>query len=492
MGIVYKAFDQRLKRTVALKMIRGSRAGPEERRRFKIEAEQVARLDRPGVVHIYEFGEHEQQPFFALEYVDGGSLSGQLNGLPQAPVRAARLIEDLARSVEQAHRLGIIHRDLKPGNILLQKTTDAAAPWTHDGVSYVPKIADFGLAKQVEGANDSTQTQAIVGTPSYMAPEQAGEFGRHIGPAADVYALGAILYELLTGRAPFRGESVLDTLEQVRTQDPIAPTRLQPKVPRNLETICLKCLRKDPAKRYASAEALADDLGRFLRHEPIQARPVGKLETARLWCVRRPAQALLIAGTLVAVVSIVGVLFWALFEQAIAGREEAKRHAQSYDVKLKLAYRDWRENRLDRLQANLDALRPAPGEPDLRDFEWRYLAGPAQQHVAKMPATACLVYSPDGLTLAAGAGQDINLWKTADLEKPNPQPFAKLTGHMAAVVCLAFSPNGDQVISAAQDRSVRVWDTAKQTTIQTLPIHPEAVTASCIPPDGWVDGDRVP
>jgi WD40 repeat protein len=495
MGIVYKAFDQRLKRTVALKMIRGSRASPEDLRRFRSEAEAVAKLDRPGIVHIYEFGEHEQEPFFALEYVDGGSLSGHLNGQPQAPAQAARLVEDLARSVAEAHRLGIIHRDLKPGNILLQRTAAAAAPWVRDGVGYQPKIADFGLAKQVLDANDSAQTRAIVGTPSYMAPEQAGEFGGRLGPCADVYALGAILYELLTGRAPFRGESVLDTLEQVRTQDPIPPTRLQPKAPRDLETICLKCLRKDPAGRYPSAEALADDLGRFLRHEPILARPVGMLETARLWCVRRPAQAALLTGSIVGVIVFVGLAFWALLEHAVAGREETQRRAQEYDVKIKLAQRDWRENRVDRLQAGLDALRPLRGEPDLRDFEWHYLAGLAQQSLPKAPATLCLAYSPDGTVLAAGAGKEIHLWKAADLEKPNPQPFAKLIGHDALVECLAFGPKGRQLISSARDRTVHIWDVAAPTTMRTLKAHPADVKAVAFhPTDGSAAtacGDRV-
>jgi hypothetical protein len=490
MGIVYKAFDQRLKRTVALKMIRGSRAGPEDLRRFRSEAEAVAKLDRPGIVHIYEFGEHQQEPFFALEYVDGGSLSGHLNGQPQAPAQAARLVEDLARSVEDAHRLGIIHRDLKPGNILLQRTNDAAAPWVRDGVGYQPKIADFGLAKQILDASDSAQTQGIVGTPSYMAPEQAGELGRRLGPSADVYALGAILYELLTGRAPFRGESVLETLEQVRTQAPIAPTRLQPKVPRDLETICLKCLRKDPAKRYPSAAALADDLGRFLRREPIQARPVGMLETARLWCVRRPAQAALLAGSFVGVIIFVCLAFWALLEHAVAGREETQRRAQEYDVKIKLAQRDWRENHVDRLQAALDALRPAPGEPDLRDFEWHYLTGLTQQYLAKAPATSCLAYSPDGVILAAGAGKEIHLWKAVELEKPDPRPFAKLSGHDAPVECLGFGSKGRQVISAAEDRTVRIWDVATQSTIRILKAHRES-NGRRLPPDRRLDGDRL-
>jgi hypothetical protein len=260
MGLVFKARQKALKRDVALKIVvSGAHAGAEERARFRTEAEAVARLGHPGIVQIYEVGEQAGCPYLALEFVSGGSLAQQLDGTPMPPRRAAQLLLDLARAVQHAHEQGIVHRDLKPANVLL----------TEAGVA---KIADFGLAKLLDAERGQTRTGAVLGSPSYMAPEQAEGKVRAIGPATDVYSLGAILYELLTGRPPFLSPSFLETLEQVRTRDPAPPQVLQPKVPDDLATVCLKCLEKSPAERYASAAALADDLDRFLRGEAIAAR----------------------------------------------------------------------------------------------------------------------------------------------------------------------------------------------------------------------------
>jgi serine/threonine protein kinase len=260
MGLVFKAWQQALKRHVALKIVvSGAHAGAAERARFRTEAEAVARLGHPGIVQIYEVGEQAGCPYLALEFVSGGSLAQQLNGAPMPPRRAAQLLLDLARAVQHAHERGIVHRDLKPANVLL----------TEAGVA---KVADFGLAKLLDVEQGQTHSGAVLGSPSYMAPEQAVGKVRAIGPATDVYALGAILYELLTGRPPFLGASVLETLDQVRSHDPAPPQALQPKVPADLEAICLKCLEKNPAERYPSAAALARDLDRFLRGEAIAAR----------------------------------------------------------------------------------------------------------------------------------------------------------------------------------------------------------------------------
>jgi tetratricopeptide (TPR) repeat protein len=266
MGVVYKARQLDLKRLVALKMLRDEAlAGSEELARFRTEAEALARLQHPNIVQIYEVGTRDGRPFFSLEFCAGGTLARQLQGKPRPPRDAARLVEVLARAVEAAHEQGVIHRDLKPANVLL----------TPDGT---PKLTDFGLAKQLEGGVGPTQSGAIVGTPSYMAPEQASGGSRHITLAIDIYALGAVLYELLTGRPPFQGQTSVDTILQVLTDEPVPPSRLLPKVPRDLETICLKCLQKEPHRRYDSARALADDLGRFLADQPIRARPVSALE----------------------------------------------------------------------------------------------------------------------------------------------------------------------------------------------------------------------
>jgi hypothetical protein len=288
MGIVYKARHLKLKRLVALKMIRaGAEAGPEELARFKTEAEAVARLQHPNIIQIYEVGEHDGRPFFSLEYVEGGSLAKQLTDTAISARQAAELVRTLAEAMDAAHQRGIVHRDLKPANILLQKSDPShSSPGLTSGV---PKIGDFGLAKQVGEDSGQTRSGMIMGTPSYMAPEQARGDTREVGPACDIWALGAILYELLTGRPPFRGATPLETLEQVCRQDPVPPRRLQPRVQRDLETICLKCLHKELGQRYAGAREVADDLRRFLDHEPIHARPVGLGERSVKWVRRRPA-----------------------------------------------------------------------------------------------------------------------------------------------------------------------------------------------------------
>ncbi len=274
MGVVYKARQRGLKRIVALKMISaGGLHGPAELARFRSEALAVADLQHPNIVQIYEVGEDDGNPFFSLEYISGGSLAKKIGGTPQPPREAAHLVRALADGMEFAHQRGIIHRDLKPANVLLTETGE-------------PKVSDFGLVKRLEDDAGQTQSGSILGTASYMAPEQAEGKTKEIGPRSDLYALGGILYELMTGRPPFRAASVLETLEQVRTQDPIAPSQFQPKLPRDLETICLKCLQKEPAKRYDTAAALAEDLRRFLVGEPILARPVSRAEWLWRWCTR--------------------------------------------------------------------------------------------------------------------------------------------------------------------------------------------------------------
>jgi serine/threonine-protein kinase len=324
MGVVYHARQTKLKRLVALKMIlAGAHAGPQELERFRLEAEAIARLQHPNVVQIYEVGEHEGKPYFSLEFVDGGSLQNTLTGTPLPAREAARLVETLARAMQAAHQDGVIHRDLKPANVLLTKTG-------------IPKITDFGLAKQLGQDSGQSHTGQIMGTPSYMAPEQAAGNVKTIGAAADIYALGAMLYELLTGRPPFKAASVLDTLEQVRTQEPVPPSQLQPKTPRDVETICLKCLQKEPAKRYESAASLADDLQRFLGGEPIHARPVGQVERLWRWCKRQPAlaaaSAAAVVGLLVALVTFAAAFFVvseSLEKEVESAKEKDRQHLKA-------------------------------------------------------------------------------------------------------------------------------------------------------------------
>src|SRR5262245_24292481 len=318
MGIVYKARQLGLKRLVALKMtLGGPHTSAEELARFRAEAEAVAHLQHPNIVQVYEVGEQAGCPYFALEFVNGGSLQKQLAGAPQPSQAAAQLLDVLARATHYAHEHGIIHRDLKPGNVLLTK----------EGIA---KITDFGLAKQLQEDIERTQSGAILGTPSYMAPEQARGKPKEIGPAADVYALGAILYEMLTGRPPFKAETSWDTLQLVISQEPLPPSRLHPKVARDLETICLKCLEKEPRKRYGSAHGLAEDLRRFLAREPIMARPVSKPERLWRWCRRKPGISSLAAAViLLALAGVVGLIF-GIFNIAKA-KELAERNAERAD-----------------------------------------------------------------------------------------------------------------------------------------------------------------
>ncbi len=368
MGVVYKARQVQLNRIVALKMIlAGGHAGAYQRQRFVTEANAVAALQHPNIVQIYETGERDGLPYFSLEYCDGGSLQQKLGGQPMAPKTAADIAEQLSRAMQYAHERGIVHRDLKPANILfageeaaaakergtsskdtkvpskdaktLTKDTKLSRDATKDvsqskitqsragqsvtssraGTStaslrasrVTPKVTDFGLAKRLEDDSGLTGSGTILGTPSYMAPEQAEGNSRSVGPPADIHALGAILYEMLTGRPPFLGESVVETMNQVRTMDPVPPTRIQPKTPKDLETVCLKCLQKEMHKRYASAGELADDLRRYLHGEPIAARPVSTLEKGYKWAKRRPAQAGLIALSVAMLIAsaVGGVLF---------------------------------------------------------------------------------------------------------------------------------------------------------------------------------------
>jgi serine/threonine-protein kinase len=315
MGVVWKARQKSLNRWVAVKLLRRDRWAEEaDAQRFRNEAETVAQLDHPHLVPIYEVGEHEGRLFFSMKLIDGGSLAEQLERFPNEPRSAARLVAEVADAVHHAHQRGILHRDLKPSNVLLDQ----------DGR---PHVVDFGLAKRIEADASLTHSGALVGTPNYMAPEQTiGQKGA-VTTATDVYGLGAVLYALLTGGPPFQGEDVLATLVQVREGEPRPPSRVNRKVDRDLETICLKCLHKDPGRRYGSAEALSDDVERWLAGEPILARPVGKLERAVKWARRHPQAMGAVVGLVAALTLFVGGLGWILGDRG-ARQRESERNIQ--------------------------------------------------------------------------------------------------------------------------------------------------------------------
>ncbi len=358
MGVVYQARQADLGRIVALKMIlAGGHAGSAERARFRAEAEAIARLQHPNIVQIFEVGEHRGQPFFSLEYCAGGSLSRKLGGTPLPPNEAAILLEALARAMHAAHLKGIIHRDLKPANVLVAEGN-------------TPKITDFGLAKMLDQPGQ-TQSGVMMGTPSYMPPEQAdGRLGE-AGPLCDVYALGAILYECLTGRPPFKGATQLDTIAQLMVNDAVPPRQLNAQVPADLETICLKCLQKVPAKRYASAEALADDLRRFLNGEPILARPTPAWERLGKWVRRKPAVAVAVGLAVVMALSLVGLVsLYALYaaQEANVARQELRQIDEVNQL-------------LSRSRQHADAKRWDEAGTELEKAQQALSALPAARHV---------------------------------------------------------------------------------------------------------------
>ncbi len=464
MGVVYKARQVRLNRPCVLKMIlAGAHAGAEAVTRFLAEAEAVARLQHPNVVQIHHIGEADGLPYFELQYVEGGSLDRRLDGTPWAPRRAAELVVLLAAAVAEAHRLGIVHRDLKPANILLMA----------DGT---PKITDFGLAKSLGSDSGLTATDSIMGSPGYMAPEQADGRTRTLGPSADIYSLGVILYELLAGRPPFRGATILETLEQVRTIEPLPPSRLVPGLPRDLETIALKCLQKDAGKRYDSAASLAEDLRRFLDGEPIVARPVPVWDRAWRWCRRHPAPAMLSAAVvLVAALGLAGILWqWGEAVQArdLASRRavaesQARREMETTLVDMYATSGVAAGDLGDPARASLwfaNAARLARSDPDrrianaIRARTWgRGAITPTHAVVTDGSRPAGLVVHPGGRHLIArsivgGAARDARhtLW---DLSTERSVPFV---GGLPDVPAAAWSPDGESLATGLGDGDVIV------------------------------------
>jgi WD40 repeat protein/serine/threonine protein kinase len=509
MGVVFQARQMSLNRPVALKMIlAGQLANETDVKRFYTEAEAAANLDHPGIVPIYEVGQHEGQHYFSMGLVEGQSLSQRLTQGPLPGREAAELMVKVAEAIDYAHQHGVIHRDLKPANVLLDKHGN-------------PRVTDFGLAKKIQGDSGLTGSGQIMGTPSYMPPEQAGGKRGEVGSAADVYALGATLYALVTGRPPFQAATPMDTVIQVISDDPVLPRRLNASIPRDLETICLKCLQKEPGKRYTSAWALAEDLRRYLNGEPIRARPIGASERAWKWVKRRPVVSGLAAFSTATVLSLIvgGIWFnWRLrsvnttlahantelgqantalgqsnrqlgesLDETRLQRERAMRNLYAADMdRARRAFDGGLTSRALELLNGFKA--PEPGLPDLRGFEWYYLHRLCSGGVRTIEVggpVSCMAASRDGRLLAGALGSTtegkpmtLRIWDAA-----TGQALHTLVGHQGLIMRVAFSPDGKKLASASWDGTVRVWYTATGKPIRVLSGQ-FAVNGVAFSPDG--------
>ena len=495
MGIVYKARQVSLDRIVAVKMLLfGPLASPEFVQRFRTEAAAAASLQHPNIVAIHEVGFREGQHFFAMDYVAGHSLEDIVRDGPLPARRAAGYVKTIAETIQYAHERGILHRDLKPSNVLIDENDQ-------------PKVTDFGLAKRLEKETDLTLSGQVLGSPNYMSPEQAAARRGQVGKRSDVYSLGGILYHLLTGRAPFVADTVAKTLYQVQNNEPVSPQLLNPSVPRDLSTICLKCLEKEPDKRYATAQALADELGRFLNRKPILARPVGRPEKFWRWCRRNPVVATLTAAVaLVFLAGFAGVLWqWTQSE-----KNRALADAGLYAADMKLAHQAWEEGNLARAQALLRAHLPHTGQEDLRGFEWRYLWKLCQDESQYSftdfaHEVRCAVFSPDCSLLAVGSGKTVTFLDVAGRRVVDvlPDPGGWITA-------LAFAPTAANVLAVAvsldeaMSRSnlsrafksgqypkvaggnsmIKLWNLATKELVATFSGHTAEIQSIAFSPDG--------
>jgi WD40 repeat protein/serine/threonine protein kinase len=471
MGVVYRARQVSLDRVVALKMIlAGQLASEADVQRFYVEAKASASLQHPNIVAIHEIGQHQGQNYFSMDYVEGQSLAQLVRESPLPAARAAGYVKTIAEAIEFAHRQGTLHRDLKPSNILID---------TFDQ----PRVTDFGLAKRIEADAQLTATGSLMGTPSYMSPEQAGASGGKLGPASDVYSLGAVLYELVTGRPPFLGETLIVTLNQVLNAEPVAPRLLNSNIPRDLETICLKCLQKEPLRRYPSSEELAKELARFLHGEPIQARPIGK--TARLWrwCKRKPLVAslsALAASLLMAVIVATAVGYFAT--SAALDRSEHTLYA----AHINLANEALRAGDDGRLVDLLERHLPQPDQADLRGWEWDYLRNQSRILTTikyktnlsgvgpwwlrflgstgeQKPSLALrsLAWSPDGRSLAGATWAGIQIWE--------PESGNEICTLNPPAKWIAWNPDGRRLAATGLlEPELIVWDTVDRTRVLTL------------------------
>ena len=471
-GVVYRARHKKLSRLVALKTIPSAHvSGPNARERFLHEANTAARLDHPNIVPIYEVGDREGFCFFSMKLIEGTTvqeLSSQ--ALPNAAGcrHAATILLKVARAVHHAHQRGVLHRDLKPSNILLD-------------IEREPLVTDFGLACQIDQDSSLTLTQTIIGTPAYLAPEVASGGAPQATVAADIYGLGAIFYEMLTGHPPFGGGTLAELLRAVQDQEPPRLGSLNRAVPRDLEIICLKCLEKEPQRRYQTAQELADDLDRFLKDEPIQARPIGP--TARLWrwCRRKPALA---SSLLVILILFLIVIVGSPIAAYRINRERRVAELRAYTSDMNLVQQAWDEGNFNRAHALLRSHIPKPGQPDLRGFEWRYLwklcQDESQFSFTNFTSAIRLALSPDHRIAAAGSGSIVRLLDFANNREIGSFPDPNATG---AIDALAFSPANSNVLATASGHTLKLWRLSERRATATITLSNAAV-ALAISRDG--------
>lgn len=476
MGVVFKARQLSLNRVVALKLIQGGEfANPRFVQRFHTEAEAAARLKHPHIVAIHEVGEHAGQQYFSMDHIEGQTLEELVRKGPLAPERAARLVQTVARAIHYAHGQGVLHRDLKPSNIIVD-------PFDQ------PHVTDFGLAKILTGSSALTLSDQPLGSPGYMSPEQAAGKPTEVGPHSDVYALGAVLYYLLTGRAPFHAETLTALLRQVRETDPVAPRVLNPSVPRDLETISLKCLEKEPRRRYESAGDVADELGRFLEDKTIFARPVSRPEKLWRWCRRQPTLASLAAALILAFIfGFAGVTWqWQEAEGARQEAEAAREHGERllYCSDMNSAFQAIEDYDLQEAHRYLTNHWPKTGEQDLRSWEWRYLWQRCQsQELLTMGrhdgAANALAFSPDGKWLASGGGSGlVKIWDLVSTQQVN------CITNGGWILALAFSPNANR-LAVGWGQGIKVWDTRSWQEEDAVVItNGVRVESLCFTPDG--------
>ncbi len=454
MGVVWRARQISLNRPVALKMIlEGPLATPASKQRFHTEAEAAARLDHPHIVPIYEIGEHQGRPYLSMKLLEGGTLVAGWAGKPLR--EAAALLAKVARAVHYAHQRGILHRDLKPTNILLDDRGE-------------PHITDFGLAKLADDDSSLTLSAAVLGTPAYMSPEQAAGQSSALTTAADTYSLGAILYELLTGQPPFRAETMVETLRQVCEREPTHPRLLNPSVDQDLETICLKCLNKDPLRRYGSAEMLAEDLERWRNGEPILARPSTAWEMTSRWTRRNPEIAALAACLVVAIgAGLIGTgLMWHRARQTAASAQQL-----AYVANMNRTQAAWEQNNVGLVHQVLEETQDSP----LRDFEWFYWQ--RLTHLEKrtfrghLQAVMGVAISGDGRRIvSASADRTAKVWELA-----TGRELLTLTGHTDIVFAVAFSSDDQRIVTGSFDKTARVWDATSGRQLLLLTGHTDNV-----------------